>query len=318
MLSSGIAFGPVPSRRLGRSLGINNIPPKVCSYSCIYCQVGKTDRKMIARQAFYDPHTIVNETRAKLEKAEKLGEAVDFLSFVPDGEPTLDRNLGREIDLLRSLNVKIAVISNASLLRRQDVRCDLARADWVSLKIDTVSSTIWKRINRPCPDLNLLEILEAILVFRKEFTGELVTETMLVRGINDHADDIEDTANFLARLQPAKAYLSVPTRPPALGGVQPPTEAVLNTAFQILNRTVEKVECLSGSEGNAFSLTGNAEEDLLNIVAVHPMQEEAVQVFLAKAGLNWMLIDTLIAQGRLFEVVYEGKKFYVRKVPSIP
>jgi len=103
-----------------------------------------------------------------------------------------------------------------------------------------------------------------------------------------------------------------------LGWVQPPTEAVLNTAFQILNRTVEKVECLSGSEGNAFSLTGNAEEDLLNIVAVHPMQEEAVQVFLAKAGLNWMLIDTLIAQGRLFEVVYEGKKFYVRKVPSIP
>ena len=310
----GITFGPVPSRRLGRSLGINNIPPKVCSYSCIYCQVGRTDRKQISRQTFYDPATILKEVRQKIEKASTVGEAIDFLSFVPDGEPTLDANLGRTIDLLKPLGVRIAVISNGSLIWQKNVRNDLAGADWVSLKIDTVSNDTWKRLNRPHRDLDLSEILQAILRFRAEFAGELVSETMLVHGVNDRSRDIEDVAEYLARLQPAKAYLSVPTRPPAKRGVHPPTETVLNMAYQIIGKHVEKVQCLFGYEGNDFSFTGNVEDDLLNIVAVHPMQEEAVEVFLTKAGADWALIDTLIGQGRLLAVVHEGKKFYLRKI----
>ncbi len=310
----GITFGPVPSRRLGRSLGINNIPPKVCSYSCIYCQVGRTDRKQISRQTFYDPATILAEVQQKIEKTGTVGEAIDFLSFVPDGEPTLDANLGRTIDLLKPLGVRIAVISNGSLIRQKDVRNDLAGADWVSLKIDTVSNDTWKRLNRPHRDLDLSEILQAILQFRAEFAGELVSETMLVHGVNDRSRDIEDVAEYLARLQPAKAYLSVPTRPPARRGVHPPTETVLNMAYQIIGKHVEKVQCLFGYEGNDFSFTGNVEDDLLNIVAVHPMQEEAVEVFLKKAGADWALIDTLIGQGRLLAVVHEGKKYYLRKI----
>jgi wyosine [tRNA(Phe)-imidazoG37] synthetase (radical SAM superfamily) len=310
----GITFGPVPSRRLGRSLGINNIPPKVCSYSCIYCQVGRTDRKQISRQTFYDPATIVEEVQQKIEKAGTVGEAIDFLTFVPDGEPTLDENLGRTIDLLKPLGVPIAVISNGSLIWQKNVRNDLAGADWVSLKIDTVSNDSWKRLNRPHGDLDLPEILQAILRFRAEFAGELVSETMLVHGVNDRSRDIEDVAEYLARLQPAKAYLSVPTRPPAKRGVHPPTETTLNMAYQVIGKHVEKVQCLFGYEGNDFSFTGNVEDDLLNIVAVHPMQEEAVEVFLTKAGADWALIDTLIGQGRLLAVVHEGKKFYLRKI----
>ncbi|GAB6194475.1 radical SAM protein [Desulfocastanea catecholica] len=310
----GITFGPVPSRRLGRSLGINNIPPKVCSYSCIYCQVGRTDRKQISRQTFYDPATILEEVKQKIEKAGTVGEAIDFLSFVPDGEPTLDENLGRTIDLLKPLGVPIAVISNSSLIWQKNVRNDLAGADWVSLKIDTVSNDTWKRLNRPHGDLDLPEILQAILRFHAEFAGELVSETMLVHGVNDRSRDIEDVAEYLARLQPAKAYLSVPTRPPAKRGVHPPTETVLNMAYQVIGKHVEKVQCLFGYEGNDFSFTGNVEDDLLNIVAVHPMQEEAVEVFLTKAGADWALIDTLIGQGRLLAVVHEGKKFYLRKI----
>jgi wyosine [tRNA(Phe)-imidazoG37] synthetase (radical SAM superfamily) len=249
---SRITFGPVPSRRLGRSLGINNIPPKVCSYSCIYCQVGRTDRKQIARQTFYDPLAILNKVQEKIEKAKSLGEAIDFLTFVSDGEPTLDRNLSRVIDLLRPLGLKIALISNDSLIWKKDVRSDLGRADWVSLKIDTVSNDTWKRINRPFHDLNLSEILEAILQFREEFAGMLVTETMLVREVNDHVGDIENVAQFLRRLQPVKVYISVPTRPPATRGVHPPTETVLNMAYQVINKIVEKVECLSGLRAILF------------------------------------------------------------------
>ena len=132
-----IAFGPVPSRRLGRSLGINNIPPKVCTYSCIYCQVGRTLDMQVERRSFYNPDDIAAEVREKVEKAKAVGESIDYLTFVPDGEPTLDANLGREIELLRPLGLKIAVISNGSLITRTDVRDELMQADWVSLKVDS-------------------------------------------------------------------------------------------------------------------------------------------------------------------------------------
>jgi len=124
-----IAFGPVPSRRLGRSLGVNNIPPKVCTYSCVYCQVGRTIRMQVERRVFYGPEEILQAARDKVERARESGEPIDYLTFVPDGEPTLDVNLGREIELLRSLGIKIAVITNASLIWREDVREALMKAD---------------------------------------------------------------------------------------------------------------------------------------------------------------------------------------------
>jgi wyosine [tRNA(Phe)-imidazoG37] synthetase (radical SAM superfamily) len=311
-----ITFGPVPSRRLGRSLGINNIPPKVCSYSCIYCQVGRTDTLQITRQPFYDLKTILTEVEKKIDKVTELGESIDFLTFVSDGEPTLDINLGRAIDLLRPLGVKIAVISNASLLWQKSVRSDLAKADWVSLKVDAVSKDTWRYINRPHHDLDLSIILETMLQFSKSYEGELVTETMLIHGVNDSQDNIKEVACFLGKLKPVKAYLSIPTRPPAEIRIHPPAEDVLTMAYQVVRKKVENVECLFDYEGNAFSLTGSVTEDLLNILAVHPMQEEAVRQFLTKAGTDWALIDNLIARGHLSATDYEGKRFYLRRLTS--
>ena len=271
----------------------------------------------ITRQPFYEPETILTEVKRKISRAKELGESIDFLTFVSDGEPTLDINLGRAIDLLRPLGAKIAVISNASLLWQENVRNDLAKADWVSLKVDAVSKDVWRRIDRPHRGLNPAIILEAMLRFAEEYEGELVTETMLVRGVNDSPDDIKKVADLLGQLNPAKAYLSVPTRPPAERWVSPPAENVLNMAYQVVSKSVEDVECLFGYEGNSFSLSGNVEEDLLNIVAVHPMQEEAVRKFLAKAGADWSLIDALIVQDRIFATDYEGKRFYLRRLKKI-
>ena len=310
----GITFGPVPSRRLGRSLGMNNIPQKACSYSCVYCQVGRTDTLLVTRQPFYDPQAILADVTRKISKVMELGESIDFLTFVAEGEPTLDIHLGRTIDLLRPLGVKIAVISNASLLWRKSVSHDLLKADWVSLKADVASQDIWRRMNRPHRDLDLNIILEAMFRFAEEYGGEMVTETMLVRGVNDGPDHIQQVAGLLARLKPAKAYLSIPTRPPAERWVLPPDEDSLNMAYQVISRSIDNVECLFGYEGNAFSVTGNVEEDLLNIIAVHPMQEEAVGKFLAKAGADRTLIDRLVVQGRVVAADYEGKRFYLRRL----
>jgi len=309
-----IAFGPVPSRRLGQSLGINNIPPKVCTYSCVYCQLGHTVKMRVERYAPYEPGEILKAVRDKVKKARGVGESVDYLTFVPDGEPTLDVNLGRAIELLRPLGIEIAVITNASLIWREDVREELMKADWVSLKVDSTREEIWHRIDRPHRTLQLTSVLDGMLEFADAFQGELVTETMLVDGINDSDEHVQDIADFLARLWPVRAYVSIPTRPPAEEWVRVPDEKAINRAYQILSSRVEQVEYLIGYEGNAFAFTGDAEEDLLSITAVHPMREEAVSEFLARAEVGWSVVHRLIAQGQLIEMEYEGSTFYMRKL----
>ncbi len=309
-----IAFGPVPSRRLGRSLGINNIPPKICTYSCVYCQLGRTIKMQVDRQAFYEPEQVVDSVREKVESARASGESIDYLTFVPDGEPTLDANLGHEIELLRPLGIPIAVISNASLVGRADVRAELAQADWVSLKTDAVSEEIWRRTNRPHGKLQLASIQEGMLAFAQSYKGQLMTETMLVRDTNDSEAALRAVADFLARLEPDRAYLAIPTRPPAEPWAQPPSEAVINRAYQVLSEKVDRVEYLIGYEGNAFAFTGDVEDDLLSITAVHPMREDAINDFLDRAGADGSVVQQLVDGGQLIETEYGGRTFYMRKL----
>ena len=308
-----IAFGPVPSRRLGHSLGINNIPPKICTYSCIYCQLGRTKKMQAERRMFYNPQKILRDVQ---DKVKETGDPIDYLTFVPDGEPTLDINLAYEIDLLKSLGIKIAVITNGSLIWREDVREALMKTDWVSLKIDSVQEEFWRRINRPYGTLQLSSIQQGMIEFVRTYRGELVTETMLVRTVNDSEDSLSNIADLLARLRPDRAYLSIPTRPPAEEWAQPPPEEIINQAYHILYERIDQVEYLIGYEGNDLAFTGNVEEDLLSITAVHPMREEAVSDFLARAGADWSVIQRLIDRGQLIETKYKGRKFYMRRLPA--
>ena len=312
-----IAFGPVPSRRLGKSLGVNNIPDKVCTYACVYCQIGRTLRMEIERRPFYDPELIFREVSEKVNEALERREEIDYITFVPDGEPTLDANLGREIDLLKGLGIKLAALTNASLIWREDVREDLLKLDFVSLKVDAVSEAPWRKIDRPHKSLSLERILEGMLEFRKEFRGKLVTETMLIDNV-DYGDEFERIAEFLKELKPDTAYIAVPTRPPAEPWVRPAREEVINRAFQAFSKALgeDRVEYLIGYEGNAFTFTGNVEEDLLSITAVHPMREDAVREFLRKANADWSIIEKLIRENKLIELEYEGKKFYMRRLKS--
>ncbi len=171
----------------GPQSGYQQLPPKHCSYSCLYCQVGTTGAQEISPRAFYPPEEILDQVTRRLETVRARGEAVDYLTFVPDGEPTLDIHLGAAIDGLRGLGLPIAVISNASLIWREDARAALARSDWVSLKIDSVDPTTWRQINQPHTDLALADILAGIRTFATGFKGSLVSVTMLLAGINDSA-----------------------------------------------------------------------------------------------------------------------------------
>jgi wyosine [tRNA(Phe)-imidazoG37] synthetase (radical SAM superfamily) len=308
-----VAFGPVPSRRLGRSLGINNIPPKSCSYSCLYCQVGVTAKKLIEPREFYAPEALSRAVGEQLQKARSSGEPVDYLTFVPDGEPTLDINLGKAIDLLRPYNIPIAVISNASLLWHKDVRAAIGRADWVSVKVDSVVEGIWKQVNRPHEALRLDDVMDGIRRFARQFQGELVAETMLIQGINDNEDSVTRVAGFLREIAVPTTYLSIPTRPVAETGTRAPDERVVNRAYQILAGNLPHVEYLIGYEGDAFAFTGDVRHDLLSITAVHPMRESAVRAFLKRAETQWSAVEELVAEGKLKEVDYLGNRYFVRR-----
>lgn len=308
-----IIFGPVPSRRLGHSLGINNIPPKICTYSCAYCQLGRTIKMQIERQQFYDKEFILQAVKDKISQIKKSGEIIDYLTFVPDGEPTLDINLGLEIDLLKSLGIPVAVITNSSLIWQPEVRNNLMRADWVSLKVDAVEDKIWRKIDHPHRKLNLELILEGALEFSRSFKGKLVTETMLIENINDPDQHLAKVADFLSNIKPDTAYIAIPTRPPAEKQVSSPDENKLNRTYNIFKERVKDVEYLTGYEGDAFAFTGNVEEDILSITAVHPMREDAVELLLKRSEGDWTVINNMLANNQLAESRYEGHKFYLRR-----
>jgi wyosine [tRNA(Phe)-imidazoG37] synthetase (radical SAM superfamily) len=313
-----LAFGPVPSRRLGKSLGINNVRPKVCSYSCVYCQLGRTSEKTVERQVFYQPCDVLKEVSRKVGNAALRNERIDYLTFVSDGEPTLNINIGEEISILKQMRIPIAVITNASLLWLNDVRQDLLKADYVSLKVDAVNEDLWRRIDRPHKDLRLNAILKGIQDFAEAFKGTIVSETMLVDGVG-YANEFERIAAFLAELKKLnRAYVAVPTRPPTEKWVEPAREEVVNAAFQVFSEKlgVDRVECLLGYEGNAFAFTGDVIEDLLSIMAIHPMRDDAVKGFLRKANSDWQIIESLLATGELMELEYKENRYYMRKLPG--
>ncbi|MCD4751780.1 MAG: radical SAM protein [Anaerolineaceae bacterium] len=308
-----IAFGPIPSRRLDFSLGINNIPMKHCSYSCTYCQVGRTRPLEIHRQAFYHLQEIVAAVKQKVEESQRIGQTIDYLSFVPDGEPTLDINLEAEIDALHQFGIPIAVICNATQINDPAVIQALNKADWVSLKVDSVIEPIWRKINRPHKKLNLKAILSGIHTFSQQYTGIFVTETMLVKGVNDTEGSIRPLADYLGELKPAIAYLSIPIRPPAESEVQTPDHDTLQRAYHIVAEKVPTVESLFDEEENQFVSTGNLKEDLLSITAVHPMREPALRKMVQNSNGDWQTVEELIKTRQIKRILYRDETFYLRK-----
>lgn len=306
-------FGPVPSRRLGKSLGINNIPHKICTYTCLYCQVGKAIKMQIDRQEFYKPEELVDEVKAVLNNIKNSDEYPDYIAIVPDGEPTLDIHMGKLIDQLKIFKIPVAVITNASLINRPDVQYELLKADYVSMKADSFNIETWKKINIPHKSLNLNEIKSGIGSFASQYAGKLVTETMLVKGINDSYNELENTAGFIETFGPDTAYIAIPTRPPAFKDTMPPDETDVIKAFHVYKERIDKVELLTGYEGNAFSSTGDFREDILSITAVHPMREEAVLELLYKTDDDNSLLTSLIEDQLIEKLNYSGHTYYLRK-----
>lgn len=305
-------FGPVPSRRLGQSLGINNVRAKTCSYACVYCQLGRTKKMQLKREKFYNLDEVKHKLEKTLNELEKKGEKVDYFTFVADGEPTLDKNLGKTIKAIKKYDIKIAVISNSSLIYKKEVRDELMEADWVSLKCDAVSEEVWKKVDRPFGKLNLFDIKEGIKKFSSEYNGKFVTETMLVKGINDSKNELKKISDFIAELDTDCSYVAIPTRPPAEKEVNGPEPEKINMAVQLFKEKGIKTEYLIGYEGNQFSSTGDIEKDILNITSVHPLKEEAVEELIHKCNSSWEEVKRLINEEKIVKIEFNNENYYMR------
>ncbi|HID80191.1 MAG TPA: radical SAM protein [Ignisphaera sp.] len=312
-----IVFGPVPSRRLGTSLGINNIPYKYCTYSCVYCQLGKTTNITIVRRDFYNPEKAVKDVK---QIVSKLSERIDYITFVPDGEPTLDKNLGQTIRLLkREIDIPIAVITNGSLLWREDVLNDIIEADLISVKVDAGDEDTWRKINRPHQRLNFNKVLKGLNELAKRFTGVLITETMLVKNLNTHRNIFEKVLDVLSVLTPHRAYIAIPIRPPTEEWVEAPSTTELSELYNLASSRLGKnrVHLLDYPEPSRFIMSesiDSVKEYVLSMIEVHPLSMDHLSHILAKKNIDMeRFLKELLDEDLINIVEYKGRRFIVRK-----
>jgi len=211
-------FGPVNSRRLGRSLGVDLIPRKSCPYDCLYCEVGPTTRQTLARLE-YDTEAIIRELAAFLAHPE--GE-LDFITLAGSGEPTLNLGLGRIIQAIKGLcSTPVAVLTNGALLYLPEVRQELMLADVILPTLVSAREETWRAINRPRPEMSLAQIIAGLEALRREFRGRIWLEVMVLKGLNDSAEELEALKQVIQRLAPDKVQLNTAVRPVVDAAAQP-------------------------------------------------------------------------------------------------
>lgn len=298
-------FGPVPSRRLGKSLGISPIPRKTCNYSCIYCQLGRTDKMTRERKEFFPLKDIINEFK------EYLKESFDFdvVTIVGEGEPTLYSKLGELIKEVKKITDKpVAVITNGALLSSKEVRDELMNADIVLPSIDGYNEETAKKIDRPLGTIHFKDELEGLIEFSKEYKGQLLLEIMLISGINCDKNSIGHFKEILKKIKYDKVYLNTPVRPPAESFVKVVSQEEMKYAVEKLGGI--SIDMLSS--GEFFSEIEDSYEAILNIIRRHPMNQFEINSFLnsRKEKLRYNIFEKLESDEKINCILYKGIKTY--------
>jgi wyosine [tRNA(Phe)-imidazoG37] synthetase (radical SAM superfamily) len=269
-------YGPVPSRRLGLSLGVDIVPGKICTLDCIYCQIGRTTRRSIVRQDFIDIDTVLAELAAKL----KTGLKADYITIGGSGEPTLNSRLGDLIDGIRRLtDIRVAILTNGTLLYRADVRAECAKADVVCPTLDAADAAVFEAVHRPTRGITIEKLVSGLEEFRREYRGEIWLEVFLVTGVNTEAEQIEKLKGLIRRIRPDKVHLNTVVRPPAEPNVQAVPAATLDAIARQIGGNCEVIGAppSAGTEEHRE----RAEADVVSVLKRRPCSVEDICTGLA-------------------------------------
>ncbi len=294
-------FGPVPSRRMGISLGVSPIPERTCSYSCVYCQLGRTKHMQSERKLFFPVQDILDEFIHYQKSLPKL----DVVSIVGEGEPTLYSGLGELITELKKVTtVPVAVITNGSLLTRPEVQEALLHADIVLPSMDACNEKAFRQINRPHFSVKYEEVQKGLIEFSQTYGGQLWLEIMFVAGINDNSASLDEFAAMLPKIKYDRVYINTPVRPPAEAFVKAPSKEFIHEAVTRLSAI--SIDMLSS--GSFYSDVTDNYEAVKSICKRHPMNSFELEAFLTSRNVSD--IDTYknrIKNDPLFDCIdYKG------------
>jgi wyosine [tRNA(Phe)-imidazoG37] synthetase (radical SAM superfamily) len=258
-------YGPVPSRRLGLSLGVDVVPFKVCTYDCIYCQLGKTTTKTVQRKPYVSAEAVLAELHERLAQRPQI----DYVTLGGSGEPTLNSEIGEIIEGIKKITeVPVSVLTNGALFCREDVRSDCCRADVVLPSLDAADPATFRKINRPHRDISVGTLIEGLVAFRKEFTGRIWLEVFLVQGVNTEPEQIANITHAVERIEPDKIHLNTAVRPTAESGIQPVERETLQA---IAKRLGPKAEVIAEPSLNHLAKhTVSKAEDVLSMLKRRP------------------------------------------------
>ena len=233
-------YGPVKSRRLGLSLGISLTPYKICSFNCVYCQLGRTIAVTCERKEYVPVQAIVEELRAWLENNSEAAGSLNFITLSGSGEPTLNLKIGELIKEVKKIsNSKVAVITNASLLQDASVREEIRGADLIVPSLDAATAEVFKRVDNPHPDIRIEDVIGGLVNLRKEFRGQIWLEVMLVKGVNDDLRQVKKLKEAIGRINPDKIQLNSPVRSTAEENIFPVNKSKLKKIKEILGDKCE-------------------------------------------------------------------------------
>ncbi len=258
-------YGPVPSRRLGLSLGVDIVPFKVCTLDCVYCQLGKTSEKTTERKEYVPAEAVLAELKETLAQ----GLQADFITISGSGEPTLNLRLGELIDGIKKVtDIPVAVLTNGTLLYRQDVRTNCAKADVVLPSLDAGDKQAFEEINRPHKDIIIENLISGLCVFRNEFAGSIWLEVFLIEGLNTDARQIAKIKNAIKRIQPDKVQLNTAVRPTTHAGIKRVDTEKLEAIAAELGKKCEVVADFS--QGRCGKHIESKAEDVLSMLKRRP------------------------------------------------
>jgi len=306
-------YGPVPSRRLGFSLGVDILPYKTCSFDCVYCQLGRTGRKSGRRGRYFSSRDILRQIKGAIDKNPRI----NHITFSGSGEPTLHTEIGSLIRKIKKMtDIPVVVLTNSSLLTRPPVRRALMAADIVVPSLDAATAASFRRVNRPLPSVRVEDVISALSVFRREFKGRIWLEVMLVKGLNDSPADIKALKKAVARIRPDKVQLNTVVRPPAEKWARPLSRGALNKIKKELGGRTEVVVDFRKRPGSPAS--PDIRKAILAMAERRPVTLEDIISSLGKKEMEVRPhLETLLRWQRISRQKHEGAVYYATaKAPS--